>query len=363
MRDRLYILKIQIYRWLDRRLGLTSFRTTILDEPIPGGARFTYIFGSSVLFLYLIQLVTGIALMFFYAPTVDHAWESTKYILKEVDYGWLILSLHYWGGSAMVVLLGVHLLQVFVWGAYKSPRELVWVSGVFLFVIVLIFGFTGSLLVWDQRAYTATTVSLELADKTPFIGDWLARFFRGGPTLGLLSLKRFFVIHAMLLPFAITALMALHIYLLRMAGPAGSFRGDETVLRTRAESFYPAQVAKDLIFAALLMVALLGVASLYPLELHPKASAEPAEFNPEPEWYFLWYFQLLRLPLFSGERGEFIGGIVVPLLLLALLIVFPFMDRGPERHPRRRPLAIALMALVLTGFVALTVLALMERGG
>jgi ubiquinol-cytochrome c reductase cytochrome b subunit len=356
MRDRLF-------QWLDRRLGITSFKVKFLDEPIPGGARFAYVFGSSVLFLYLVQLVTGIALMFFYAPTVDHAWESTKYILEEVDYGWLILSLHYWGGSAMVALLGVHILQVFTWGAYKAPRELVWISGVFLLLLALIFGFTGYLLPWDQKAYWATTVSLELLDKTPLIGDGLARFLKGGATLGLLSLSRFFVIHAMLLPFAITVMIALHLYLMRKAGPAGPYKGSGIALKADAEAFYPGQVSKDLVFAVLVLVILLGVASLYPPEVLPKASAEPTEFNPEPEWYFLWYFKLLQLPFFSGERGEFIGGIVVPLLVVALLIGLPFIDRGAERNPGSRPVAMSIMALFLTGFVTLTALALMESVG
>ncbi len=263
----------------------------------------------------------------------------------------------------MVALLALHVLQVFVWGAYKSPRELVWVSGVFLLLTVLFFGFTGYLLPWDEKAYWATTVALELLDKFPLVGDEVARFLKGGATLGLLSLSRFFVIHAMLLPLIITALIALHVYLLRKAGPAGPFRDTREGWKAGSEHFYPAQVAKDLIFAAILLVGLGGVATFFPPDLLPKASAEPPSFNPQPEWYFLFYFQLLRLPLFAGEMGEFIGGIVLPVLFIGLLMGVPFIDRNPERDVKRRPVAMTLMALLLSGILTLTFMALLEEAG
>lgn len=352
-----------IYNWFDRRLGLASLSKTLLDEPIPGGPSFVYVFGSAMLFLFTLQIVTGFSLMFFYTPGVDTAWESTRYILEEVNYGWLVLSLHAWGGSAMIMVVFLHILQVFIWGAYKKPRELVWVMGIILIIILNVMVFSGYLLPWDQRSYFAMGIALELLDKAPIIGDALARFLKGGATRGVLSLSRFFTLHAMLLPAVLAIGAGIHLFLMRRAGPAGSIKAAGKVSEEESETFfYPGQVTKDMIFAGILLVILIIGASLYPAEVVEKASAEASDYNPRPEWYFIWLFQLLRLPFFTGEIGEFIGGIVVPGLLLGFLILVPFIDRNPERHPKRRLVAMSIMALFVMGFITLTVMGLLGVG-
>jgi len=172
----------KVVDFVEERVGLKTIQAKMLNEPVPGGSRWAYAFGSVLLFIFILQVVTGILLMFYYVPSTDHAYASTQYIIHEVDYGWFLLSYHFWGSSAMVVMVFAHMSQVFLWGAYKKPRELVWLVGLALFGIVMAFGFTGYLLPWDQRAFWATVVGVEIMDKTPLIGDFMARFlnFRGG---------------------------------------------------------------------------------------------------------------------------------------------------------------------------------------
>jgi ubiquinol-cytochrome c reductase cytochrome b subunit len=188
----------KVIAFVDERVGLKQMQAKMLNEPVPGGSRWAYVFGSVLLFIFIMQAVTGILLMFYYVPTADHAYASTQYIIHDVDYGWFLLSYHFWGSTAMVVCVFAHMSQVFLWGAYKPPREMIWLVGLALFGIVMGFGFTGYLLPWDQRAYWATTVGVEIMDKTPLLGDFMARFLKGGPTPGQMTLSRFFVIHVMI---------------------------------------------------------------------------------------------------------------------------------------------------------------------
>jgi ubiquinol-cytochrome c reductase cytochrome b subunit len=146
----------KVYDFVDERIGLKTLEAKMMNEPIKGGSRWAYVFGSCLLFIFIMQAITGILLMFYYIPSADHAYASTQYILHEVDYGWFLLSYHFWGSSAMVVMVFIHMSQVFLWGAYKKPREMVWLVGLALFGLVMAFGFTGYLLPWDQRAYWAT---------------------------------------------------------------------------------------------------------------------------------------------------------------------------------------------------------------
>ena len=355
----------KIYNWIDERIDLKSLQAKLLNEPMAGGARFAYVFGSCLLFIFMLQVVTGILLMFYYAPTADHAWESTKYIMEEVEYGWFILSYHLWGASAMVVVIALHMSQVYLWGAYKKPREMVWLVGLVLFTIVLAFGFTGYLLPWDQRSYWATTVGVEIVDKAPFIGDFMGRFLRGGPVPGAQTLSRFFVIHVMILPLALMAIAGLHVFLFRKAGPAGPFKGTKKELMGKLEYFFPTQVYKDIVVIALVFVVICGLAVTWPHELLDQASPEASDLDPEPEWYFLFLFQLLRDPalsfLFYGEFGEFLGAILIPTVFMLLLVALPFIDRNPERNLFKRPIAVSAWVLVMVSIVVLTIRAFQFR--
>ena len=237
----------KVFAFVDERIGLKLLAAKMLNESVPGGSRWAYVFGSILLFIFIMQAVTGVLLMFYYVPTADHAYASTQYIIHDVDYGWFLLGYHFWGSSAMVVCVFAHMSQVFLWGAYKKPRELIWVVGLALFALVMAFGFTGYLLPWDQRAYWATTVGVEIMDKMPLLGDFMSRFLKGGPTPGQMTLSRFFVIHVMVLPAALIGLAGLHLFLFRCAGPAGPFRGTPVELKAKTDYFFPRQIWKDVV--------------------------------------------------------------------------------------------------------------------
>lgn len=351
----------KLVAFLDQRVGLKEIQAKMLNEPIPGGSRWAYVFGSILLFLFAMQAVTGVLLMFYYVPTADHAYASTQYIIHEVDYGWFLLGYHFWGSSAMAVCVVAHMSQVFLWGAYKPPRELLWIVGLALFGIVIAFGFTGYLLPWDQRAYWATTVGVEILDKTPVLGDFLARFLKGGPTPGQLTLSRFFVIHVMILPAALMALAGLHLYLFRVAAPAGPFRGTPEEIKAKTDYFFPRQVWKDIVGMAVVFTTICGLAFWEPVVLLEEATPDPGEYYPEPEWYFLFYFQMLRLKIFSGEVGQFMGAVALPVLFMGVLVALPFFDRNPERNIFKRPIALISWIFVMAIMAIFTVSAVINR--
>src|SRR6266571_2258012 len=208
----------RLYAWLDSRLKLEPVKETLLDEPIPGGASWIYVFGSATLFVFFLQAITGMFLAVYYAPTPDHAYDSIRYIETQVLFGPFVRGLHHWGASAMVVAIGLHMLQVFLYGAYKPPRELMWMVGVLLLLLTMGFAFTGYLLPWDQNAYWATQVGINMVGSVPFVGTFLVKVMRGGDTLGALTLSRFFAVHILFLPAAIMVLIALHMFILRRVG-------------------------------------------------------------------------------------------------------------------------------------------------
>src|SRR3990172_5869994 len=224
-----------IYQWLDDRLRLRPIQDSLLYEPIPGGTSWIYVFGSVTLFLFFLQLITGMFLVIYYAPTPDHAYESIQFITEEVTFGGFVRGLHHWGASAVMVAVGLHMLQTYLYGAYKPPREMMWVVGVALLLLMLAFGFSGYLLPWDQKAYWATQVGINMVGTVPIVGEMLARIIRGGETLGTLTLGRFFALHVLFLPAMTIALVGLHLFILRRVGPAGPF--DETQARKQSEPF------------------------------------------------------------------------------------------------------------------------------
>lgn len=233
-------MRSRLYQWLDSRLKLKSLGHTLLDEPIPGGASWIYVFGSATLFLFLLQAVTGMFLALYFAPTPDHAYDSIQYIEQEVMFGWFVRGLHHWGASAIMVAVGLHLLQVYSYGAYKPPRELMWMVGVILFLILLAFAFTGYLLPWGQTAYWATQVGINMVGTFPLIGGFLIRVLRAGETLGALTLTRFFAVHVMFLPALMLIGVAVHLFILRRVGPAGPWNTEKA--HQKSETFWPRQV-------------------------------------------------------------------------------------------------------------------------
>ncbi len=212
--------------WLDDRFGWRGVWAAIFLRKIPH-VNWGYTLGSATLFVAALQIVTGILLTIYYVPTPDHAYDSVGYIMAEVPAGWFIRGLHHWGASAMVVLAGLHMLRTFFYGAYKFPREVTWLTGVLLLLVVIGFGFTGYLLPWDQKAYWATTVGTRIAGVAPGLGPWILRIMRGGDELSAVTLARFFGVHVWVLPAALLTLISLHMYLVIRIGITAVPKRDE----------------------------------------------------------------------------------------------------------------------------------------
>src|ERR1700686_5220188 len=214
-------LSKRVLDWFDVRTGIRSMASTALDEPVPGGSRWAYVFGSGLLFILVNQIVTGVFLALYYVPSADHAHTTVAVIQKQVTMGSFLRSLHAYGSSVMVLLLMLHLAQTYVYGAYKGRRELLWLMGCFLLLLVMGMAFTGYLLPWDQKAYFATAVGTNIASEVPWVGGFLKLLLRGGNEMGTLTLSRFFMLHVFLIPAAIFAAVASHLFLFRKAGAAG----------------------------------------------------------------------------------------------------------------------------------------------
>ena len=339
-----------IYSWFNERTGVRSLMHASLDEPIPGGARLAYIFGSGLIFIFISQVITGLCLALYYVPSVESAHTSVAYITKQVAAGQFLRSLHYYGSSAMIIVLLLHFLQTFIYGSFKGRRELLWISGAVLSLLVLAMGFTGYLLPWDQSAYFATAVGTNIVGEVPLIGQWLTDMLRGGDTLGTLTLSRFYVAHVFLIPGFIFLLIGSHIALFRKAGPAGPISEDPIQPKLPPESFYPRQVIMDMTFALLLMVGLGILAYFHPVQLGPIADPGDTKFVPRPEWYYLPMFEWLK---FWSSRMEVFAVVVIPAILALLFFLMPFLDRKLERRPWRRPIPLLAVAIVLVGMVFL----------
>src|SRR5437763_13262418 len=271
-----------VSNWLDHRTGIQTAVRNFLYEDIPASSGWHQVFGSVAIFLFLVQAFTGALLAFNYAPTPGEAYNSLRYILTELTGGRLIRGLHHWGASMMICVVVLHMVQVFVWGAYKKPREATWILGVVLFLLTLAYGLTGYLLPWDNRAYWGTVVTTNLVASVPVLGKYLTRLLGGEGPIGVVTFVRFYGLHVLLLPPLTALLIAVHIYLVRKHGVA-PVPGDE---KLPAKSFYPRQVFIDTlaIFVAFGILFTLAIAVRVPLG--QLADPTDASYVPRPEWYF-----------------------------------------------------------------------------
>ena len=247
--------------WLHTRTGYRSAKHVLLDEQLPPGTGWAFTFGSVLLALLGVQLATGAFLTIYYAPTPDHAYDSIRFIVSTVP-GRLVHGLHHFGASFIVIALVVHMVRVVVFGSYQAPREATWLSGLALFALVLAFSLTGYLLPWDQRAYWATVVTINIAKLTPGAGEFVAGVLQGGASIGALTLTRWYSAHVIFLPAALIGLVALHLVLMRRQGISGPVRPREGARQT----FYPWQVARDM---TVISVVLTGLAAVPPLGVNP----------------------------------------------------------------------------------------------
>jgi ubiquinol-cytochrome c reductase cytochrome b subunit len=340
--------------WLDARTGWRSIARWALDEPLPPGTGWLFTLGSVLLFLLATQALTGLALALYYAPTPDHAHDSVRFILSGVTFGRLVRDLHCFGASFIVVAATLHALRAFFFGAYRAPRELTWISGVLLLLLVLGFALTGYLLPFDQRAYWATVVTLNIARSTPIVGETVAGLLGGSGPPGAATLSRWYVLHVIVLPAVSVALVVGHVLLMRRHGLAGPIRHREGP----AVPFYPRQALRDTIVVACVFVALMAFAIVGDAPLDAPADPSDAGYAPRPEWYFLWLFELLKR---SPSSMDTVAALAVPLALALLVLLLPFLDRRATRPPARRPILGAAALFVVAGLAVLTGFGLADR--
>lgn len=342
-----------IYKWINDRTGIDSIMDKMLNEPVTGGSKWSYVFGSSLLFVFSIQIITGIFLSTYYSASTTDAWGSVYFIQEQATLGWFVRGMHSIGSSAMVALCGMHLLQVFIFGAYKKPRELNWVTGLVMLFMVLGFGLTGYLLPWDQKGYWATRVATSIMGTSPVIGKYLQVLIQGGSDYGNLTLTRFSTIHKIVLPATMSIFVMIHLYLFRRHGVTPSWKLGKEELKARTELFWPYQAFKDAVIALLIFAVLVSI-TFWKHGTELQSPADPSSnYIARPEWYFRFLFELLKY--FEGEL-EIIGTIVIPTIGAGFLFLIPFLDLGESRSlSKRRPFAVALFAGLCTIFSLTTV--------
>ncbi len=322
--------------WLDERLSIGTLAAMAEKKEVPLHRHsIWYYFGGMTLFLFCVQVVTGILLLLYYRPSSENAFESVQFIITEVKFGWLIRSIHSWSANLMIATLFIHMFSVFFLRAYYPPREITWISGVLLLFIVICFGFSGYLLPWNKLAFFATKVGTEIVGVIPVVGRPLLRFLRGGDDVTGATLTRFFGFHVAVLPASATVLIAIHVLLVQQHGmsvPPGVAGRPMKKMK-----FVPNFLLRDLIGWILAIGVLAALAALFPWELGEKADAfAPAPAGIKPEWYFLFMFQTLKmLPAKMGIFDGEVVGILVFNFIALLLFVVPFVDRSAESRSRR----------------------------
>lgn len=348
----------KIWHWIDDRSGITEALQPLLKHPVPPDARWSYVFGSATLFCFLLQIVTGIGLALLYQPSSADAYASLNYIMHKAPLGRILRGIHYWGASGMMIMMGVHMIRVYLTAAYKFPREMQWISGVFLLVLVAAMGFTGQVLRWDDNGVWSAIVAAEQLGRFPLIGKPLAHLLMGGTTLGAKSLSRFFSYHVFLFPGFLFLFIGLHVYLVirngiseppkvgRPVDPRTYRSWYKKMLREKGQPFFPFSAWRDVVFAVA-TITVIVVLAVYPGAPEVTRPPDPSMLHtsPRPDWYLLWVFALFAL---MPAQIESFAIVIVPPLVLLLLLALPFIRNRGERHPLRRPWAIAGVACVVT---------------
>jgi ubiquinol-cytochrome c reductase cytochrome b subunit len=341
----------KIIEWLENRTGIETAIRSFLYEDIPASSGWHQIIGSTAVFFFVIQVFTGGLLAFNFAATPGDSYNSVRYIMLELTGGKLIRGLHHWGASMMLIIVVLHMVQVFIYGAYKKPREATWMVGVVLLLIVLVFGLTGYLLPWDNRAYWGTVVTTQITGSAPVLGPYLTRLLGSEEGVSRVTFSRFYAAHTILLPPLVIILIGIHIFLVRKHGVAPAV-GDIAPRK----KFFPGQVFKDTIGVATAFIILFVLAVVAEAPLGKLADPTDTSFTPRPEWYFLFLFQTIKF--FKGPL-EVLGAVVLPGVAVLTLFLVPFIDRGPLVRLGKRTFAFAAVFLAALAWTSLTAAAVM----
>ncbi|HSR68754.1 MAG TPA: cytochrome bc complex cytochrome b subunit [Acidobacteriota bacterium] len=345
----------RILHWLEDRLELSSIRRLAVHKEVPVH-RFSwaYFLGGAVLFLLMIQLGTGILLLLYYRPSAEEAYESVQFIVAEVEFGWLIRSMHSWSANLLVGMAFLHLFTTFFMKAYRKPREITWMSGVLLLFLMLAFGFSGYLLPWNELAYFATQVGTDIVGAVPLIGHPLMVFLRGGEQVTGATLTRFFGFHVAVLPALTTLLLLLHLGLVQKHGMSVPPKMIGKPYQTLP--FFPNVLLRDIMAWYILLAVLVTLCAFLPWELGSKADPfAPAPQGIRPEWYFIFMFETLKIIPSNvlGIEGETLGVVGFGAAALALIVV-PFWDYLARRLGR--PGLLTLLGVLAVIYMAVMTL-------
>jgi ubiquinol-cytochrome c reductase cytochrome b subunit len=358
-------LTAKIGGWFDHRLHLAAPIWEAAEHPIPRkSSSWFYVFGSGALTVFLLQLVTGILLALVYVPSAAEAWNSLQVLNHEVTLGWFIRALHGWGSNFMVAIVLIHMAQVFLFGAYKFPRELTWILGVFLLLMTLGMAFTGQVLRFDQDAYWGLGIGASIASRIPFVGPAVVQFMLGGPIIGGATLSRFFTLHVFLIPGSLIAFVSLHVLMVLTLGinewpMPGRLVKRATYEREYHEStkrdgvpFFSYGVWKDMFFAGLMLLAIAACA-FYFGPFGPTGIPDPTIIQtvPKPDYFFLWLYALLSLLPPSLETPAVLIG---PVVVILGLLILPFLSGEGEKSWRRRPISVLTVLLIAIVFGTFT---------
>lgn len=337
--------------WLNDRTGFEWLRHLSEEKRVPVHRHtLWYYFGGMTLFLFVVQVVTGVLLLLYYRPSAEGAFESVQFIMGDVRFGWLVRSIHSWSANLMIATMFIHMFSVFLVKAYRPPRELTWITGTLLLFIILAFGFSGYLLPWNKLAFFATKVGTEIAGATPLIGHFLVRFLRGGDDVTGATLTRFYGFHVAVLPALTTFLLVAHLALVQRQGmsvPPGI-----DITRVKMMKFIPNFALRDAIGWLVALGVLAALAAIFPWELGEKAdSFAPAPQGIRPEWFFMFMFQTLKLlPARVGPIDGDVLGVVAFMIGGLFWLLVPFLDKSAargDRSPAFTLIGIVVMAYIL----------------
>ncbi|HEY2456014.1 MAG TPA: cytochrome b N-terminal domain-containing protein [Candidatus Acidoferrum sp.] len=347
----------QIGDWFERRLQIAAPIREVSEHPVPRNtASWWYVFGSAALTVFILQIVTGILLALIYVPSGAEAWSSLQALNHDVTLGWFIRALHGWGSNFMVAIVLIHMIQVFLFGAYKFPRELTWIVGVFLLLMTLGMAFSGQVLRFDQDAYWGLGIGASISSRVPIIGPMAVKLMLGGPIIAGATLSRFFALHVFVIPGMLISFVGLHLLMVLKLGinewpmpgrvvKRSTYANEyHELTKTDGAPFVPYAIWKDLFFAAFVLLAVAACA-LYFGPFGPTGRPDPTiiQTAPKPDYFFLWLYALLSLLPPSMETPALLIGPVVVILALLLL---PFLSGEGEKSWRRRPIAVLTVLLV-----------------
>jgi ubiquinol-cytochrome c reductase cytochrome b subunit len=354
--------------WFDRRLQLAAPVREALEHPVPReSASWFYVFGSAALTVFMLQLVTGILLALIYEPSAGGAWNSLQVLNHRIPLGWFIRALHGWGSNFMVAIVLIHMVQVFLFGAFKFPRELTWLIGVLLLLLTLGMAFTGQVLRFDQDAYWGLGIGASISSRIPVLGPWIVQLLLGGPIIAGATLSRFFALHVFVIPGSLMAFIGIHLLLVlklginewpmpgRIVRRATYMQEYHELTKKDGVPFVPGAIAKDLIFSGFVLLALAACALLFG-PFGPSGQPDPTIIQtvPKPDYFFLWLYAVLSLLPPSLETPALLIG---PVIALAVLFALPFMAGEGEKSWQRRPIAVLTILLLAVGLGTFTHLA------